>query len=107
MAFFACTCLCGGAESLLRSRVRKYNRQLAMSLPQIPKGREKSLALVSTLPQTQSTSDLAAHIRANSKWAVVICTTPDGDVRWVDLANGKFVKNDVDLELMIKHFGDM
>lgn len=79
-----------------------------MSLPSpLPKGKEKSLALVNSLPASQGRDELAAHIRAHSKWAVVICTTPDRDVRWVDLANGKFVKNDVDLELMIKHFGDM
>ena len=96
-------CLCGGADNWIRSKLKKFNFSKALLIP-ITKGKEKSLSMVSTLPQVQETTDLAAHIRASSKFAIIIGT--DGQtVRWVDIVNGTYIKNDVDAEFIIRDYG--
>ena len=103
MALCCLACQCGGADSWIRSKLKKFNHPLALLIP-ITKGKEKSLRVVSTLPQTQNTTDLAAHIRSASKFAIIVGT--DGEsLRWVDIVNGKYIKNDVDAEFIIRDFG--
>lgn len=99
---YAVACMCGGADGWIRRKLGKFNSSQAMTIP-ILKGKEKALSFISTLPQIQSVSDLAAHIRAASKFAIIIGT--DGTaVRWVDVVNGAYVKNDVDAEFIIRDF---
>lgn len=101
---YAFACQCGGADNWIRSKLRKFNYPYALTIP-ITKGKEKSLSAISTFPQTQNTADLAAHIRNVSKFAIIVGT--DGvSLRWVDVVNGTYVKNDVDAEFIIRDFGD-
>lgn len=103
MAICCVACMCGGADNWIRSKLQKFNFKHALLIP-ITKGKEKSLSIISTLPQTEETSKLAAHIRAASKFAIIIGT--DGEsLRWVDVVNGTYVKNDVDAEFIIRDFG--
>lgn len=102
MPVVSCACQCGSSDNLVRSRVGHYARELAVTI-QIPKGKSKSLALLSTLPQFPEVSDIATHIKNSSKWAVVI-GYDENSMHWVDLANGQFIKNDIDLELLLKHY---
>lgn len=96
-------CLCGGADNWIRSKLKKFGFSEALLIP-ITKGKEKALRQISSLPQTQETTDLAAHIRGASKFAIIIGT--DGtSLRWVDVVNGHYVKNDVDAEFIIRDFG--
>lgn len=96
-------CLCGGADNWIRSKLKKFGFSKAL-LISITKGKEKALKQISSLPQTQETTDLAAHIRGASKFAIIIGT--DGiSLRWVDVVNGHYVKNDVDAEFIIRDFG--
>lgn len=102
MSLLCVACQCGGADSWIRSKLRKFNYPHALTIP-ITKGKEKSLDLLKKLPQTQTLSDLAAHIRGSTKFAVIIGT--DGtNLRWVDVVNGTYVKNDVDAEFIIRDF---
>lgn len=95
-------CMCGGADNWIRSKLKKFGYAGALSVP-IVKGKEKSLSLVSTLPNSQEKTDLAAHIRGASKFAIIIGT--DGScLRWVDVVNGHYVKNDVDAEFIVRDF---
>lgn len=97
-------CQCGGADGWIRSKLKKFKYQSALAVP-ITKGKEKSLSVISTLPQTQETTDLAAHIKGASKFAIIIGT--DGhSLRWVDVVNGTWVKNDVDAEFIIRDFAN-
>lgn len=99
---YAIACQCGGADSWIRSKLRKFNYPNALTIP-ITKGKDKSLDLLKKLPQTQTLSDLAVHIRGSTKFAIIIGT--DGtNLRWVDVVNGTYVKNDVDAEFIIKDF---
>ena len=95
---YALACSCGGADNWIRSKLRKFGYQQALTIP-ITKGKEKSLQKLSTFPQTE----LAAHIRASSKFAIIVGT--DGEaLRWVDVVNGTYIKNDVDAEFIIRDF---
>lgn len=96
------SCQCGSSDNLIRGKMAKFNCPQAMTIP-IIKGKEKSLAALNTLPQFPELNELRAHIEAQSKWAVII-GYDDERLRWVDLANGTYIKNDVDAELLLKHF---
>ena len=99
---YAVACMCGGADNWIRSKLRKFSYPQALSIP-ITKGKEKALSFVASLPQTQNATDLAAHIRASSKFAIIIGT--DGEsLRWVDVVNGHWVENDVDAEFIVRDF---
>ena len=101
---YAVAFMCGGADGWIRRKLGKFNSSQTMTIP-ILKGKEKALSFISTLPQTQSVTDLVAHIRAASKFAIIIGT--DGtSVRWVDVVNGAYVKNDVDAEFIIRDFDE-
>lgn len=102
MPLMCVACQCGGADNWIRSKLKKYNFSKALLIP-ITKGKEKSLSMVATLPQTQDTSELATYIRNATKFAIIIGT--DGEVvRWVDLVNGKFIINDIKSEFIIRDF---
>ena len=102
MAIMCVACQCGGADNWIRSKLKKFNCKYALLIP-IVKGKEKALKHVATLAQTNDTANLATHIRNASKFAIIIGT--DGEVvRWVDIVNGSYVKNDIDAEFIIRDF---
>ena len=98
----AVSCQCGSSDNLIRGKLSKYNSQVAMSID-IVKGREKSISRLNTLPQFPEINEIKRQIEAHTKWAIII-GYDDSKMRWVDLANGKYIKNDVDAELLVKHF---
>lgn len=99
---YAIACQCGGADGWIRSKLRKFNYPGALAIP-ITKGKDKALSLVASLPQTQEVTDLAGHIQNASKFAIIIGT--DGDTaKWVDVANGHWLENDVNAEFIIRDF---
>lgn len=98
----AVACHCGSSDGLIRNKLHKFHCPQELSLP-IIKGKEKSLSTLNKLPQFPELNDLRQHIQRESKWAVIIGY--DGErLRWVDLANGQYTQNDVDAELLLKHF---
>lgn len=98
----AVACHCGSSDNLVRGKLRKFHHPQTLTLP-IIKGKEQSLKVLDTVPQFPETMELREHIRNASKWAVLI-GYDDERLRWVDLANGQYVQNDVDAELLLKHF---
>lgn len=95
-------CQCGSSDSLVRQRLERYHYRDFLTIP-IVKGREKSLAVLNTIPQFEEIQLLRNHLQVASKWAVVI-GYDDDRCRWVDLAYGKAIKNNVDLQLLLEHF---
>lgn len=69
----------------------------------ITKGKEKTGSFLNTIPQHPEIDMLRNHIRNSSKYAVVI-GYDDEAARWVDLANGKAIFNNVDLERILENF---
>ncbi len=100
----AVSCQCGSSDTLIRGKIAKFNGGAAMSI-QIVKGREKSISRLNSLPQFPEINEIKRQIEAHSKWAIVIGYDNER-MRWVDLANGKYIKNDVDAELLVKHFAN-
>lgn len=95
-------CQCGSSDNLVRTRLERYHYRDFLTVP-IIKGKEKSLSKLNTLPQCDEIQMLRNHIQNASKWAVVIGYDESG-CKWTDLANGKAIVNNVELELIIKHF---
>ena len=96
------SCQCGSSDNLIRGKLAKFHCNQALTIP-IIKGKEKSLSALNTLPQFPEVAGLRLHIEAHSKWAIII-GYDDERLKWVDLANGSYLKNDVDAELLLTHF---
>lgn len=104
MAIAALACQCGGADNWIRSKLKKFGFKHALLIP-ITKGKEKCLRQIATFPQVQETADLVAHINNASKFAIIVGT--DGEsLRWVDVANGHWLVNDVTTEFIVRDFGN-
>lgn len=95
-------CQCGSSDSLVRTRLERYHYKDFLTIP-IVKGKDKSLSVLNTIPQFEEIQLLRNHLKDASKWAVVIGYNDDM-CRWVDLAYGKAIKNNVDLQLLLEHF---
>ncbi len=95
-------CHCGSSDTLLRGKMSKFHYSGAMTVP-IIKGKEKSLSRLNSLPQFPELNELRAYISGHSKWAIIIGYDEER-IKWVDLANGTYIKNDVDAELLLQHF---
>lgn len=98
----AVACQCGSSDTIVRAKLSKFGYVHAMDIP-IIKGKEKSLSKLNTLPKFPELQQLRNHIELQSKWAVII-GYDDKRLRWVDLVNGTYLKNDVDAELLVRHF---
>lgn len=97
------SCTCGFADNLIRTRLDKYGYGEALSIP-IIKGKEKTGSFLNTLPQVyEELTMLRNYLRTASKYAIVIGYDEYG-MRWVDLANGKAIFNNVDLERILENF---
>lgn len=104
----AVACQCGSSDMIIRSRLGKFGCPEALTIPVI-KGKDRSLAALDRLPHTAETApiiaELSAYISGHSKWAILVGYASDiPQIKWVDLANGSYLQNDVDAELLIKHF---
>ena len=95
-------CTCGSVDKLIRSRLEHYGYRDFLTVP-IARGKDKSNRVLNGLPQYDAIEMVRNHIANASKFAIVI-GYDDSDCRWVDLANGKGVQNNVDLEFLIKRF---
>lgn len=98
----AVACQCGSSDRLVRGKLQKFDYSGALSIA-VTKGKEKSLSFLNTIPQFPELNEIREHIKASSKFAILIGFN-DEMMRWVDIANGQYVKNDVDAELLVKHF---
>lgn len=95
-------CHCGNSDRLVRDKLRKFGYAEAATI-EILKGKDKSFSLLNSIPQFPEVEEITNHIRNSTKFAILIGYN-ENMMRWVDLANGQYVKNDVDAELLVKHF---
>lgn len=102
MSIACISCTCGSVDNLIRGRLDQFGYRDALSIP-ITRGKEKSKSFLNTLPQHPDLDMLRNHLRTASKFAVVIGYNDDG-MKWVDLANGKAIFNNVDLEKILEYF---
>lgn len=95
-------CTCGSVDKLIRSKLEFYGYKDFLTVP-IVRGKDKSKSAINVLPQHAGLDLLRSHLDKCSKFAVVI-GFDDEDCRWVDLANGKSVQNNIELEMIIERF---
>lgn len=97
----ACSCLCGGSESLVRNFLHSVGYPDWMSIP-IHQGKEKSMALLNQLPPAPEKEMLQSLLRGASKWAVIIGYDQDS-MKWSDIShNGP--KSRIEAEFVVKNF---
>lgn len=96
------SCQCGSSDNLIRGKMAKFGCNQSLTID-IIKGKERSLKALDTLPQFPEVMELRTYIQACSKWAIIIGYDSER-LKWVDLANGSYLKNDVDAELLLRHF---
>ena len=96
------SCTCGSVDRLIRSRLDQFGYRDALTIP-ITRGKDKSKSFLNTIPQHDEVDMLRSYLNGASKYAVVIGYDDDA-MRWVDLANGKAIVNNVDLENILEYF---
>ena len=96
------SCTCGSVDRLIRSRLDQFGYRDALTIP-ITRGKDKSKSFLNTIPQHDEVDMLRSYLNGVSKYAVVIGYNDDA-MRWVDLANGKAIVNNVDLEKILEYF---
>lgn len=95
-------CTCGSIDKLIRTRLEFCGYDDFLTIP-ITRGKDKSNRVLNSLPQLPGVEMARDHLKKCSKYALVI-GYDDNDCRWVDLAGGKAVVNNVELELVINRF---
>lgn len=95
-------CTCGSVDKLIRSKLEFFGYRDFLTIP-IARGKDKSKSVLNTLPQSDGIDMLRSHLDKCSKFAVIIGY--DGNAcRWVDIANGKAVQNNIELEALLDRF---
>lgn len=84
MAIYACGCLCGSTESLIRNFLKQAGYEDWLSLP-IEMGKERSIKLMEYLPNLPELQMLSNYLANLGKWAVII-GVKDGVCRWSDIS---------------------
>lgn len=95
-------CTCGSVDKLIRGKLEFFGYRDFLTIP-IARGKEKAKSALNTLPQHPAMDMLRSHLSSASRFAVIIGY--DGnDCRWVDIANGKAVQNNIELEMLLDRF---
>lgn len=102
MGLLCVACTCGFSDKLIRTRLEHCGYRDSLAIP-ITRGKERSKKILDTIPQHPELLMLRTHLDNSSKFAVVIGYN-DAACRWVDLANGKAVQNNIDLEYIVADF---
>lgn len=102
MALLCVACTCGFSDRLIRTRLEHYGYRDFLTVP-IIKGKEKSKSALNSIPQTEGVAMARNHLDNCSKYAIVLGYNNES-CRWVDLANGKAVQNNIDLEFILRDF---
>lgn len=97
-----CGCMCGSTDNLIRTFLHNNGYQGWNSID-IPKGKEKSRWMLSTMPQFPEVDMLNSYLDNASKWAVIIGYDRDGNCKWADLTHGG-EKSRINAEFIISRF---
>lgn len=101
MSLVAVACTCNSSESLVRKHLRLNNCADFLRVP-VVRGKDKSLSLLTTLPQHEKLHDLRRYIEANSKFAIIIGYN-DTQMGWADVASAD-PKHLIEVGVIVEHF---
>lgn len=82
----ACGCYCGSTDNLIRNFLKRNNYRDWATI-KIVKGKDKTRAMLGSLPRRDEIIMLDNFVQSASKWAVVI-GIDDNACRWADIAHG-------------------
>ena len=101
MPLAVCACMCGSSDSLVRNFLKSAGYQDWANIS-IVKGKDRSRALLNSLPPAPELQMLDNFLKDSSKWAVIIGY--NGNMcRWSDIAHGG-VKSKIEAEFLVKQF---
>lgn len=104
MPIICVACNCGSSDRLVRTRLDFCGYRDFLTIP-IAKGKEKSFSALNGIPQFPEVEMLRSHIKNTSTYAVILGYSEELDAcRWVDIASGKAVINNVELKHIIETF---
>lgn len=93
------SCTCGGSESLLRKKLKRWGYPNWATAP-LYQGKEKAIQQLSSAENVPEIEALLSFIRKSSKYAIVL-GSKDGKVAWSDVSHNDF-PSDVRGENIIK-----
>lgn len=97
----ACGCHCGSTDNLIRNFLHRNGYPDWANIP-IAKGRDKSLALLTTIPNYPEVEMLRNFLNNSSKWSVIIGYDDQG-CKWSDIAHGG-AKSQIEAELVLENY---
>ena len=98
---YACGCMCGSTESLIRNFLKRQGYQDWLSIS-IEIGKEKSMKLIDRFPPRVELMMLKNYLQDKGKWAVII-GIDDEACRWSDLSRGG-EKSAIEAEFLVQRF---
>lgn len=101
MTIACCACNCGSSDLLARKFLETAGYPDWFSMP-VPKGKEKSLKLLSSLPRYKEISDIEQYLSKVTRWVIIIGWNDNG-CRWTDITHGG-EKSNIEGKLIIKTF---
>ncbi len=96
-----CVCNCGSSEQLARQTLEKIGYEHWFDIP-VPKGKDKSLKMIWSLPKYKEIEALENYIKGASKWVVIVGINDNG-CRWTDITHGGS-KSNVEAKLIVQTF---
>ena len=101
MSIAVISCQCSSSDSLARNFLKSVNYQDWLNIP-IYKGRERSLAILNSLPPAPEKDMLRSFLKDASKWVVIIGFNENG-MKWSDISHHA-PKSVIDAEFIVQNF---
>lgn len=80
---WALACSCGGSETLIRKKLRKYGYKDWDTIP-VHQGKPTCLAQIESAKEVPEVAALISHINSSSSFAVIL-GAKDGTTAWADI----------------------
>lgn len=93
------SCTCGGSETLLRRKLKKWGYQHWATAP-LYQGKEKTIQQLSSAEDVPEIEALLSFVQHASKYAIVL-GSKDGQTAWSDVSHNDF-PSDVRGENIVK-----
>lgn len=88
---WALACSCGGSETLVRKKLRKYGYQGWGTIP-VYQGKPNCLAQIEAAKDVPEVAALISHINDSSSFAVIL-GSKDGTTAWADIKHNDIVSD--------------
>lgn len=94
-------CFCGSSASLAQNFLKSIGHSNWLSIP-IEKGKDKSIAVLNSLPPVPEKDMLKNFLKGASKWVVII-GYDEYSMKWSDISHNA-PKSKIEAEFIVKQF---